>query len=332
MSFQDIYGHEKQIRILQSAILSNRVPHAYLFYGMQGIGKRTVAEMFAKVLHCKGKNGRADSCDHCPSCIKTDHKNHPDVITITADGQFIKIKEIRYIQEQMKFAPFEGGKRIFIIVDAEKMNNVSANALLKTIEEPSRSNLLILITSSPHQLPATILSRCQQLRFNPLLKDTIDSFLQNRMSLDAERAHTIASSSGGSIRKAMDLNEDAYMEILDDIMSILSPDILKDPLKLLSATHSFGQEKREIDGRLNVLLSACRDALIYKETGDEKALMNQRGAEQIKSLAREWSGEKMLYNIRTVDWAMRAIDQNANKQLTLETMVFKLTRRYGSSI
>ena len=181
MSFKDVYGHEKQIKVLQTAMSRDRIPHAYLFYGAEGVGKRTVAEVFAKALNCASGRESLDACDACPSCLKIDHENHPDVITIEAQGQSIKIQEVRELQEQMKFSPFEGGKRIFIIVDADKMNIASANAILKTLEEPAASNILVLLTSRPHQLPATVLSRCQHLRFNPLRRETVASFLEERI-------------------------------------------------------------------------------------------------------------------------------------------------------
>jgi len=123
MSFKDIYGLEKQISVLQTALARDRIPHAYLFYGMDGIGKRTTAEVFAKALNCTSGRDILDACDACPSCLKIDHRNHPDVITIQAEGQFIKVKEIREIQEQMKFRPFEGGKRIIIIRDADRKSH-----------------------------------------------------------------------------------------------------------------------------------------------------------------------------------------------------------------
>jgi len=353
MSFKEIYGHEKQIGILQAAALRNRVPHAYLFCGMKGIGKKTVAEVFAKALNCKeqraSRQGRHsaenaesamgqtssdnfDSCDCCPSCLKTDRKNHPDVITIETDRQFIRINEIRDLQDQMKFAPLEGGKRIFIMIDADKMNIYSSNALLKTLEEPSLHNLLILITSSPHLLPMTILSRCQQLRFHPLLADKIAAFLQDRLSLDPERACLIASSSGGSIGKALEINEDSSLAVRDKILSMISKNHMKDPLRFLSSIQGFGQEREGISDRLNVLLTGYRDALIYKETGEDNFLINQRHSDIIKSVARELSGRDILCNIRTVDWAMRAIDQNANKQLTLEAMMFRLIHYSDSEL
>jgi len=339
MSFKDIYGHEKQILVLQNAALRNRLSHAYLFHGMEGIGKRTVAEIFAKALNCetreasgKGivvRDGDFDSCDNCPSCFKADRKNHSDIVAIKADGQFIRVKEIRDLQEQMKFAPLEGKMRIFIMADADRMNIISANALLKTLEEPSRSNLLILLTSSPHQLPLTILSRCQPVRFNPLQRDTVASFLQDRLSMEAERARSIASSSGGSIGKALEMNDDSYMTRRDEILQIILTDHSKDPLKFPSMVNSFGQEREDIADRLNILLTGYRDALIYKEMGDDQQLINQQCTEVVKSVARGLSGKEILQNIRNVDWAMHAIDRNANKKLTLEVMLFKLKRCRG---
>jgi DNA polymerase-3 subunit delta' len=327
MSFKEIYGHEKQIRILQTAVLRNRIPHAYLFYGMKGVGKRTVAEVFAKAHNCKRKHDRFDSCDTCSSCLKADRKNHPDIVTIKAEGQFIRVKEIRDIQEQMKFAPLEGGKRVFMMIDADKMNSISANALLKTLEEPSRSNLLILITSSPHQLPVTILSRCQHVGFNPLQRDTVASLLRDQLSMEPEQADLIASSSGGSIRKALEMKDDSYLMVKDEIInSIVDIDNVTDPLRFLSMINIFGQERGDITDRLNMLLTGYRDALIYKETADENCLINRQCADIIKSVAHKLSGRDILHNIRTVDWAMHTIDQKANKQLTLEVMLFKLAQ------
>ncbi len=324
MSFKDIYGHEKQISVLKTAMERNRVPHAYLFYGMEGVGKRTVAEVFAKALNCLSEG--LDACDACPSCLKIDRRNHPDVVTIKAEGQFIKIKEIRELQEQMKFRPFEGRNRVFIIDDADRMNNISANALLKTLEEPSASNILILVTSRPHQLPLTILSRCQHLSFNPLQRETISSFLQEKISLDSRSSDLISRSSGGSIGKAQTLNDDSYLTVSKGILDMMSRIIAKDAFMLLSFAGEFGEERREITDRLGILMTAYRDALVYKETGEEKRIINQDHIGVIKSVAETLSGRNILNSIKAVERAVEAVNQNANKQLTLETMMFRLSR------
>ncbi len=109
MTFTEITGHEKQIAILKKAMAGSRIAHAYLFYGMEGIGKRTVASVFARALNCEGET---PPCDVCPSCRKAEHKTHPDIITIAAEGQFIKIGAGKELQEQMKFRPREGRRRV----------------------------------------------------------------------------------------------------------------------------------------------------------------------------------------------------------------------------
>ncbi|PIP08873.1 MAG: DNA polymerase III subunit delta', partial [Syntrophobacteraceae bacterium CG23_combo_of_CG06-09_8_20_14_all_50_8] len=196
MLFKDIFGHERQIALLKGFMAQDRLPHALLFHGVEGIGKKTTALVFAKALNCL--TGNHDACDACSSCRKVDHKNHLDVVVFEAEGQFIKIQAVRDLQQQLKFKPWEGKKRVCIINDAEKMNNVAANALLKTLEEPPSSNIMILISAQPHQLPATIISRCQQLRFSPLTEDDVVAFLKARFSLETEAAQVLASSSGGS--------------------------------------------------------------------------------------------------------------------------------------
>lgn len=324
MSFKDIYGHEKQISVLQTAAARNRVPHAYLFYGTEGVGKRTVAEAFSKVMNCRSNS--VDACDECPSCVKINHGNHPDVVMIRAEGQFIKVKEIRELQEQMTFRPFEGRKRIFIIDDADRMNIVSANALLKTLEEPSASNILMLITARPHQLPMTILSRCQHLRFNPLQRETVAAYLQEKVSLDSQTSFLISLSSGGSIGRALTLHDDSYLTTRSAVFDVMAKLGKNDPFVVLSLANDFGQERREIMERLGILMAGYRDALVYKETGEADRIINQDYIDVIQSVAENATGCDILDNIRAVDRAFHALSQNTNKQLTLETMVFKLSR------
>jgi DNA polymerase-3 subunit delta' len=304
----------------------DRIPHAYLFYGAEGVGKRTVAEVFAKALNCASGRDSLDACDACSSCLKIDHGNHPDVITIKVQGQSIRIQEIRELQEQMKFSPFEGGKRIFIAVDADRMNIASANAILKTLEEPSASNILVLLTARPHQLPATVLSRCQHLRFNPLRRETVASFLEEKASLDNKSAYLIALSSGGSIGKALAMNDESYLTTRATVLDIIARIKTRDPLKLLSALNDFGQERKDIMERLGILMTGYRDALVYKETGDADNLINQDYIGIVKSVAESESGRDIVNCIRAVDRASHTINQNANKQLTLEVMMFRLGR------
>jgi len=322
MAFKDIYGHEKQIRILQQAMSGNRIAHAYLFYGMEGIGKRSTALVFAKALNCQ--EGQGEACGHCSSCLKADHGNHPDLRIIEPAGQSIRVQEIREIQQQMAFRPFEGGWRTFILVDAEKMNITAANALLKTLEEPTPLNILILVSSRPYRFPLTVLSRCQPLRFNPLTRETVDLYLRERLSVPTDTARLLAASSGGSIGRAIEMNNADYLSLRNQMLEQVMGPQRHDPLRLFSIIQTFGQERKDILERLDILRGCFRDALVYKETGMAHYLTNQDRVPEIQSFAGGHSASDLLKYIRSVDRAYGAIDQNANKSLTLEAMLFRL--------
>ena len=321
MAFEEIYGHAKAIAILRNAIANNRIAHAYLFYGTAGVGKRTAASLFAKAVNCE-----ADSppCSACASCRKAERQNHPDIITIAAEGQFIKIGAIKELQEQMKFRPREGLRRAVVIAEADRMNAAAGNALLKTLEEPSAGNILLLTTSRPHALPMTILSRCQHLRFTPLPREEVARYLREKESLDGDAAAVLAASSGGSIGRALEMMRDDWLSVRNGIIEYLSEDDPADPLKRLAFAGRFGTEREEILGGLEILRICYRDALVFGETQDAARLIFQDRTALIGAIAGRLSGRRLLHNLATVEAAMGAIDQNANKTLTLESMAINL--------
>jgi DNA polymerase-3 subunit delta' len=321
MSFSSIYGQEGPIAVLRNAIGNKRVPHAFLFYGAEGIGKRTTALVFAKALNCK--EGGTDACDACASCRKIDSGNHPDVLIIKPDGQFIKVADIKELQERLRFLPLEGAKRIVIIDDAERMNITSANSLLKTLEEPSPTNVFVLVSSRPHLLPMTILSRCHRLRFNPVQRDVIAAFLEKERSLEPDKAIIVASSAGGSIGRALSLHKGDYLALRDSILGRVSKGAL-DPLSCLALAGGLAGDKEEILEALDILKTWYRDLLVFKETGRAEALINQDQKGGIERLAGSLGGEAIFQGVGAIQATAAAIERNVNKQLTLETMVFTL--------
>ena len=324
MSFLDIYGHERQIAILKKAIAQKRVGHAYLFSGINGAGKRTLAGEFAKALNCERADTLHNACEKCSSCLKARHASHADIISIVAEGQFIRINAIREIQERMKFKPLEGGWRAVIIDDADKMNDHAANALLKTLEEPSAANILILVSSRPYSLPATIISRCRHMRFNPLPAIAVSRFLGEQRGMDRQKASLLAGLSGGSIGKALELDQEDIAAYRAEIMQLLMKARKDDPISLLNLVSNFGQDKNKIKQGMDIVNSCFRDALILKETRKAEMLLNADHPSFINTLARRLSGEQLLQNIFLVARAWGTIELNVNKTLTLETMAFKL--------
>ncbi|MCK5513533.1 MAG: DNA polymerase III subunit, partial [Deltaproteobacteria bacterium] len=148
MSFKNIKGQDRQINILTNAIKRVTVSHAYLFTGISGIGKGITAIAMAKALNCKAENG--DFCGCCISCKKIEHSNHPDIFWIEPEGDYIKIDQIRRMQERIKYTLYEGKQKVVIIDKVERMNLQSSNCLLKTLEEPPPHTILILLTSTPY--------------------------------------------------------------------------------------------------------------------------------------------------------------------------------------
>lgn len=324
MSFLDIYGHERQIAILKKALASKRVGHAYLFSGINAIGKRTLAGEFAKALNCEQAESLHDACEKCSSCLKAQHASHADIIFVEAEGQFIRINAIREIQERMKFRPLEGGWRAIIINDADKMNDHAANALLKTLEEPSAANILILISSRPYSMPATIISRCRHMRFNPLPAHAVFQFLVEKKGMDAQKAALLAGLSGGSAGRALELDQEDVAAYRADIMQLLMMAKKDDPISLLKLVSNFGQDKKKIKQGMEIISSFFRDALILKETRKQEMLINADNSSFINALSQRLSGEQILQNISLLARSWETIELNVNKTLTLETMAFKL--------
>ncbi|MFA5321289.1 MAG: DNA polymerase III subunit delta' [Smithella sp.] len=324
MSFGDIYGHEKKIEILRKTLAQKRIGHAYLFSGIQSIGKRTLALEFIKAINCGNVDPLHDSCGECASCRKIQRMSHPDVFFVEADGQFIRIASIRQIQERTKCKPLEARRRAFIIDDADKMNEEASNALLKMLEEPSSSNILILVTARPYSMPQTIISRCQHMRFNPLDSGKVAQFLVSKAGLDKQRSLLLAALSSGSIGNALELNKEDIIAYRTELLTLLSLTSRQDPFSLINFASFLGQKKKEIRQGLSILNTFFRDVLVFREVGKKEMLINQDNCSFVEACAARLSGEQILQNIAQIEKAGDIIEQNVNKSLTLETMAFKL--------
>jgi DNA polymerase III subunit delta' len=324
MSFKNIYGHQKQIGMLQKAMTQERVGHSYIFSGLNAIGKKTLALAFTQALNCENISSLNDACGNCSSCRKMIHGNHPDIHVLETQAQFIRIDAIRNIQDQMTFKPLEGRRRVFIIDDADKMNEQAANALLKTLEEPSADNIIMLVTARPYWLPQTILSRCRHVRVNPLACETVAQFLIEQKQMEPSKSSLLASLSGGSIGQALELDSEDMIAYRTELSRLLAAAERSDPLSLLTLASFLGQDKKEIKQGLKILNTYFRDALVYKETALASMMINADDLPAVKSLAYRLEGEQILQNIALVEKSNETIEMNVNKSLTLEAMAFKL--------
>src|SRR5882724_11133488 len=186
-------GNERVKKLLSRILEARRSPGAMLFAGEDGIGKKLFALEIARALNCRSPHG-VEGCGTCPSCVRIGKFNypqssdsedwkgiiwtdHPDVGMVVAPKRVLLVEQMRLIEREANYRPYEGKARVFLIEDADKLNDPSANALLKVLEEPPHTSHIILLTSRPHMLLATIRSRCQMIRFSPLAPEEIESHL-----------------------------------------------------------------------------------------------------------------------------------------------------------
>jgi len=206
--FADLVGQDPIRTTLERAVATNRVAHAYLFAGPRGSGKTTTARLVAKALNCaKRKDGEAEPCNDCPSCLEITAGTSMDVLEI--DGASNRgIEEIRNLRENVKYAPSGGKSKVYIIDEAHQLTDFAWNALLKTLEEPPAHVRFVFATTEPLEVPDTIASRCQvfefrRLRAEELVRHLMDVAKAEKAKLDDEAAALIARASEGSVRDAL---------------------------------------------------------------------------------------------------------------------------------
>jgi DNA polymerase-3 subunit delta' len=201
MRLQDLRGQDHATGVLRRAVASRHVPHAYLFEGPDGVGKRAAAYGLALALTCPVEPG--EGCGTCESCRRIDAGLHPDVPIFAAETAQIVIEQAQVIVAMAAGRPHEAPARVIIIDDADRLNVNAANCLLKTLEEPSAGTHIVLVTSAPDRILPTIRSRVQRIRFRALPAEALVALLTSAHAVDARRAAIAAALSDGSVTRAL---------------------------------------------------------------------------------------------------------------------------------
>lgn len=221
--WENIIGHAKIIEKLKKFAAEKNFPHAIIFSGIEGIGKRKIAEVFATALLCENLQG-GEPCGTCPSCKLMNGKSHPDFYIVepeeTKTTRNIKIGQIRNLQSQVALKPVQADRRIVIIDGAEFMKKEAANCLLKTLEEPQSQTIFILITANRAGLLMTVRSRCVTINFERLTDAEIKAELLKR-EIESDRAEKLSIIAGGSLGRAIKLSESGGYEIRESALDFL---------------------------------------------------------------------------------------------------------------
>ena len=306
MYFKDIIGQEFAKKYLTNSINKNKVSHAYLFEGMNGVGKKTLAKEFAKTL------------------IKVDKlENSPDYISIEPEGSSIKIAQIRKLQTDVLVKPHSDYK-IYIINKAEKMTVESQNALLKTLEEPPAYVIIILITSNKNSLLDTIKSRCEIIKFLPVSFIQTKKYLED-MGIEERKASILATFSRGSISKALELSESAdFMLMREDIQNNIQTLLEKNVVEILELPSKYDKYKDNIIEVLDMMINYFRDIMMLKENIGKDMIINIDKITYVQNMSKKINYSQVSKIIDIIEETKKKLKSNCNFNLSIQVMALNI--------
>jgi len=319
MSLAELIGNTRVKATLTSYLRNGRVPSSLIFTGSDPFHQLLFAMSFAKAALCQAKLN--DSCDRCSHCLAVDRSLFPDVQVLEPDGQFYRKNQLDELIAGASQRPMRAEKRFFILKDAQRLNENSANSFLKTLEEPLPTNVFILLTANLAQILPTIQSRCQILKFLPLSSQEVRLELQRR-GVDPEKARLLAFFSADDMEdiSATDWHEleekrQAMLSILDRLIRQTQvEDILLDLYDRSRSRESFIAYFREMVNLISVLL---RDIMVLMVDAGSGTLINSDYKEKLMELAALTNIDKVFFQIRKMEFLLRDIQRNLNARVLI---------------
>jgi DNA polymerase III subunit delta' len=324
MRLADLQGQDHAVALLRRAVAAQRVPHAYLFEGPAGVGKRGAAVALGLALACPV--APAEGCGTCDVCRRILAGNHPDVRLVVAATAQILIEQAQEIVLLASSRPHEAPARVIVLDDADRLNPNAANCLLKTLEEPFPGTHLVLVTAAPDRLLPTIRSRTQRVRFVPV-RSALLIEIATRKGMDPKRAETAAALAGGSVARLWDLlgaEESAGQDLWQVVTALRKGAGGKTMGALFEAAASVGDKegKAELPAALALLGQLYRDALAVNAGSPDLVLLRERESE-LARLAKA-TAAPLRRALAGVLEAVDALAGNANPVLAVERLLLEM--------
>ncbi len=318
MGFDNIIGHEKQKSLLLSFLEKERLPHAFLFAGQDGIGKKRTAIEFTKYIFCAKSAG----CGKCIPCLKVERGVHPDLLFVEGENS-IGIEQSRMISKEIYEYPYESNKRVIIIDRADTMTHEATNALLKTLEEPPPFNVFFLITASERSIPLTVRSRCTRMAFSPLTKDNLKQYFLELHKMDGGKAQLFSQISCGSIGCGlfwMEENNLLFRRTLVELVTGKNRSFLDTTI----ISEKVSKNSKDVSIYLSFLLSFFRDMFLVSNHKDTAMIINRDVRELLEGevVDLKWIDT----SIRSIQEAIHTMRYNVNKWLVFENLLLQIMR------
>ncbi|MCU0492923.1 MAG: DNA polymerase III subunit delta' [Chloroflexaceae bacterium] len=335
----NIIGHEWAVDYLRQSIATGRDAHAYLISGPAAVGKALLALRLAQTLNCE--RGGDAPCLECRACKRIERGNHPDVriAGMASQGAGLKAEEaarqkelkigtVREWQRDISLKPYEGRRRVFILHDAERLNEESSNAMLKTLEEPPPYATLVLVANSADLLP-TIVSRCQLIRLRPLPRRHVAEALQTRFGMEEADADLLAAWSGGRIGWALRMVEtpDELQTQQEKLAGLLALHGQPGPSGFRWAEERAKEyrngEQETVFGWLELWQSWWRDVLLTAANCPQSITHVDR-RDELTQAARRYPVAEVFAFVRRIGDTNRQLRENVNPQLALENLLLHM--------
>jgi len=339
--FENLIGNQPVKSFISRILESGRFPNAILFAGPDGIGKKAFAIETAKAFICRGCGFNA--CGTCAACQRAGNFNipkpdkredfkevffseHPDVGMIVPFNRNILVDAIRKLEGEAHFRPYEARARVFIIDDADKMNDAASNALLKTLEEPAATSFIILISSRPDSLLPTIRSRCQTLRFAPVPIAEIEARLAAAGKFSAEDAAFAARMSGGSIAKAFSVNVEKLRQARDAMLGVIENALAGNAATILQTAERMNDAKNrdDFEGNLDILESLIHDIWLLTNDSNPEALVNSDIGVHLHNLASRRESTRISSWLTDIELMRERFAVNINRKIATDALFISM--------
>ena len=342
--FSEVVGQKHVIQTLKNAIKEKKTSHAYVFSGLRGIGKTTIARILAKAVNCKNSVD-GEPCNACANCLAIMNNETTDIIELDAATNN-GVDEIRNILDRVNFLPSTLDKKVYIIDEVHMLTTQAFNALLKTLEEPPAYVMFILCTTEPHKIPLTILSRCQRFDFKQL---TIEELIfelkkiseKEHIQISDEALLAIAESAEGGMRDALSILDQANVYAdgninVEDVNSITGNisnqkliELIKsfnddDATKSICIVNELLNAGKEVSRLTLCIIQFCRDLLLYKSLNDAKNYKHLANTQEFQQLALATDSQRLFYYIDVLVDVQNKIRFTNSQKIYLEVGIMKI--------